>query len=167
MTMPAGWTAIAVGQNDIELLLGLLGTSSPDVANLVRSILNLTQARASMVGGDLRGGAAAVPPNVTVLIQPVGLSLDLVGPLLEGLVNQIPGIAGSASREKVSLPSGEAMRLNYVVQPSGGGAPIALRTFVIVRGSQTILITFTAAAGDFDAQQPTFEGIIQSLRFGP
>jgi hypothetical protein len=167
MTIPAGWNATAVGADDINLLLTLLGASNPDLANLVRDILNLTHARASMVGGDLRDSSARVPPNVTVLIQPsAGLPLDLVGTVVEQLVNRVPGVTGSAAKAKVNLPSGDAIRLDYQVQPAGGGALITLRTFVIVKGDQTFLVTFTAGADLFPAQQPTFDEMVNSLRFG-
>ncbi len=165
--MPAGWTASAVGPDDIGLLLGLLGASNPDLATLVRNILDLTHARASMVGGDLRDSSAHVPPNVTVLIQPsAGLPLDLVGTVVEQLVNRIPGVTASATRAKVNLPSGDAIRMDYQVQPASGGGLISLRTFVIVKGDQTFLVTFTAGADLFPVQQPTFDEMVNSLRFG-
>jgi hypothetical protein len=165
MTMPAGWTATAIGPNEIGLLLTLLGTSNPDLADLVRNILDITQAQASMVGGDLREASGSVPPNVTVLIQPSGgLPLDFVGPIVEQLVKRIPGVVGSTSRVKVGLPSGDAIRVDYQVQP-GNGALTTLRTFVIVRGSQTFLVTFGAASDRFADQEPTFNGMIDSLRF--
>ncbi len=167
MTMPAGWTATAVGPDDIGLLLGLLGASNPDLANLVRNILDLTHARASMVGGDLRDSTAHVPPNVTILIQPsAGLPLGLVGTVMEALVNRIPGVTGSPVKANVNLPSGDAIRMDYQVQPAGGGGLIGLRTFVIVKGDQTYLVTFTAGADFFSAQQPTFDEMVNSLRFG-
>jgi hypothetical protein len=167
MTIPAGWTATAVGPDDIGLLLSVLGASNPDLANLVRSILDLTHARASMVGGDLRDASAKVPPNVTVLIQSSGgLPLELVGTVVEQLVNRVPGITGSAAKAKVNLPSGDAIRLDYQVQPSGGGGLISLRTFVILNGSQAFLVTFTAASDRFSDQQPIFDEMVNSLRFG-
>ena len=166
MTVPAGWSATAVAADNVDLLLTLLGASNPDLATLVRNILNLTHARASMVGGDLRDSSARVPPNVTVLIQPsAGLPLDLVGTVVEQLVNRVPGVTGSAAKAKVNLPSGDAIRLDYQVQPAGNGGLITLRTFVIVKGDQTFLVTFTAGAL-FPAQQPTFDEMINSLRFG-
>jgi len=165
--MPAGWTATAVGPDDVGLLLTLLGASNPDLATLVRNILDLTHARASMVGGDLRDSSARVPPNVTVLIQPsAGLPLDLVGIVVEQLVNRVPGVTGTATKAKVNLPSGDAIRMDYQVQPAGGGGLISLRTFVIVKGDQTFLVTFTAGADLFSAQQPTFDEMVNSLRFG-
>jgi hypothetical protein len=167
MTIPAGWTATAVGPNDVGLLLGLLGASNPDLASLVRNILDLTHARASMVGGDLRDASAAVPPNVTVLIQPsAGLPLGLVGTVVEQVVNRIPGITGSAGKATVSLPAGDAIRLDYQVRPSSGGAPISLRTFAVVSGSQTFLVTFGAGSDRFSNLQPTFDEMINSLRLG-
>ncbi len=166
MTMPAGWTAIAVGPSDMGLLLNLLGSSSPDLAGLVQNILNLTHGRPSMVGGDLRDSSVAVPPNVTVLIQPSGgLPLDFVAPIVEQLVNRIPGVIGGQANQKVTLPSGDAVRIDYQVQPASGGSTIGLHTFVIVRGSQTFLVTFTAAADRFADQQATFDQMIQSLSF--
>jgi hypothetical protein len=166
MTIPAGWNATAVGPDDIDLLLTLLGASNPDLATLVRDILNLTRARASMVGGDLRDSSARVPPNVTVLIQPsAGLPLDFAGTVVEQLVNRVPGVTASATKTKVNLPSGDAVRMDYQVQPAGG-ALISLRTFVIVKGDQTFLVTFTAGANLFSAQQPTFDEMVNSLRFG-
>jgi hypothetical protein len=166
LTLPGGWTATALGPNDVEPLLSLLGASNPDLGNLVRNILNLTHARASMVGGNLRDTSAAVPPNVTVLIQPSGgLPLDFVGPIVQQLVKQIPGVTGNPTRDKVSLPSGDAIRMDYQVQPDGGGALIGLRTYVIVRGSQTFLFTFTASADHVADQGPTFDQIIGSLQF--
>lgn len=166
MTMPAGWTAIAVGPDDMALLLNLLGTSSPDLASLVQNILDLTHGRPSMVGADLRDTSLAVPPNVTVLIQPsLGLSLDLVAPVVEQVVNRIPGVTGGSTNQKVTLPSGDAVRIDYQVQPASGGATISLRTFVIVRGSQTFLFTFTAASDRFADQQTTFDEMINSLSF--
>jgi hypothetical protein len=166
MTMPGGWTATAVGPNDIEPLLNLLGASNPDLSNLVRNILDLTHARASMVGGNLRDTSVAVPPNVTVLIQPSGgLPLDFVGPVVEQLVKRIPGVIGSPVRDKVSLPFGDAIRMDYQVQPDGGGAPISLRTFVIVRGGQTFLFTFAASTDHFGDQVPTFDQMINSVQF--
>ena len=165
--MPAGWNATAVGPNDIELLLTLLGASNPDLATLVRNILDLTHARASMVGGDLRDSSARVPPNVTVLIQPsAGLPLDLVGTVVEQLVNRIPGVTASAAKAKGEPAVGDAIRMDYQVQPAGGGGLISLRTFVIVQGSQTFLVTFTAGSDLFSAQQPTFDEMVNSLRFG-
>jgi hypothetical protein len=102
-----------------------------------------------------------------VLIQPsAGLPLDLVGTVVEQLVNRIPGVTASATKAKVNLPSGDAIRMDYQVQPAGGGALISLRTFVIVKGDQTYLVTFTAGADLFSAQQPTFDEMVNSLRFG-
>jgi hypothetical protein len=120
-----------------------------------------------MVGGDLRDSSARLPPNVTVLIQPTGgLPLDLVGTVVEQLVNRIPGTTGSAIKTKVNLPSGDAIRFDYQVQPAGGGALISLRTFVCLSGNQAFLVTFTAGSDHFSDQQPTFDEMVNSLRFG-
>jgi hypothetical protein len=164
MTMPAGWTATPIGANEIDLLINLLGTSNPDLANLVRNILDLTGARPSMVGGDLRDLSVGVPPNVTVIIQPTGGPVDLVGTIVEQLIKRIPGVVGNTVREKLTLPSGDAIRITYQVQP-GGGALTSLRTFVIVRGTQTFLVTFSASADRFPELESTFNGMIDSLRF--
>ena len=166
MTVPAGWTALAVGPSDMGLLLNLLGNSNPDLAGLVQNILDLTHAQPSMIGADLRDTTIAVPPNVTVLIQPSGgLPLDIVAPIVEQLVNRIPGVVGGQSNQKVSLPSGDAVRIDYQVQPSGSATTMTLRTYVIVRGSQTFLFTFTAASDRVADQQATFDAMIQSLSF--
>ena len=134
----------------------------------MRNILNLTGARASMVGGDLHDASVSVPPNVTVLIQPSGgLPLGLVGPVLEQVVARIPGITGGVARQQVTLPTGDAMRLDYQVQPAGGGAPISLQTYAIVRGSNTFLVTFSTTSDHFPDEQSTFDSMINSLQFGP
>lgn len=166
MAMPGGWTALAVGTSDMGLLLNLLGSSSPDLAGLVQNILDLTHGQPSMVGGDLRDTSVAVPPNVTVLIQPSGgLPLDFVAPVVEQLVNRIPGVVGGQTNQKVNLPSGDAVSIDYQVQPAGSATTISLRTYVIVRGSRTFLFTFTAASDRLADQQATFDAMISSLSF--
>jgi hypothetical protein len=168
MTMPPGWTALSIGANDTEAMLQLLGASNPDLASLVRGILDLTQARPSMAGASLRDLSGGVPPNVTVLIQPSGgLPVELVGPLVEQLVKRVPGLAGTPSRLSVSLPAGNAALIDYQVVPSSGGPATSLRTYVLVRGNDTFLVTFTVAADRVPEQQPIFDGMIDSLRFTP
>jgi hypothetical protein len=169
MTMPPGWFALAVGEGEVDALLGLLGSQQPEVADVIRSYLEVSGGRVSMVGLDTDPDHASggIPPVANVLIQPnAGLTLDFSGFVVAQVLGQLPGVTGDVTRESVVLPAGEAIRLRYAIVTAGGsGQTVALTTYLTMRGAEAFLFTFATPAEQEPRDSPVFDAMMQSVCF--
>jgi hypothetical protein len=171
LALPASWVALPVTGGDITALLSLLGQAQPGVANLIKSYLDVTGAKVSLVGLDPAGTAAGgLPAGAIVLLQPnpLGLSLDFLGGVVGVALGRVPGLVGGVQKEKVQIASGEAIRFTFDVGASGAsGAPVTGRLvqYLVVRGRQGYIITFTTSSDHIARDGPLFDAIIASLTF--
>lgn len=165
--MPSGWLVLPVTGDDIGPLLDLLGQSQPDVAQLIRTYLDVSGAKVSLVGVDpALAAGGGLPPSAIVLLQPtLGFSLDLVGGVVGGALGRVPGVVGGVQKLKVALPQGDAIRFTFDVQTAAATGNIRLVQYLIVRGSQGYLVTFTTQASQIERDGPVFDRIIGSLTF--
>ena len=119
---------------------------------------------------DPAGSITGLPPSTIVLLQPTfGFSLDFAGGVVATALGQVPGIVGPVERTKVSLPAGEAIRFSFEVQATAAaGQPpsnVRLVQYLLVRGNQGYLLTFTTLSSHLDRDLPVFDDIVQSLSF--
>lgn len=169
ITVPAGWTGRTIDPNDIAPLLDLIGTAQPEAADLLRTYLNVTGARVSLVAvdNDVSHYVDGLPPTANVLIQPsFGLSLSFVGSNVAQIIGGLPAVSGDVSREEVTLPAGPAMRLTFRVATDGAAGPsAAVVSYLLVRGSSAYLYTLVAPESEAVRDTQVFEVMIRSLCF--
>lgn len=170
ITLPPQWAALAVDPEDVGPLLDLLGTQQPEVADLVRTYLDLSGARISMItlDNDPEHAGPGIPPNANILVQSsLGLPLDFVAAGVAEVIGRLPGVTTDVTRERVSLPAGDAIRMTFEVSTEGGTGPTgALVSYLIVRDGDAYVVTFVTLKEQLGRDGPVFDEMIRSLCFG-
>jgi hypothetical protein len=155
VTLPDGWLRLDLSEGDIEQFFETgLDAMSPEAAQLLQG-----QVTAMLASGmrffaiDQAGVTPEFAPNMNILVTPTGgTSLDLLEQVIVGqLEATLPDIAGEIETERLTLPSGDSLRMSYAldVDPTGGSAmQVAIHQFLIIDGAQGIFLTVSGPASD-------------------
>jgi hypothetical protein len=165
LAVPAGWTAAQVAPGETALVLDMLASSDPTLANHARSLIAQAGATVSMVGGDLGAtSTSVVPPSFAVVVLPATESDDQTRQLVRNLLDSVPR-QGNLGRKVIGLPAGDADRYQVTVVGDAAG-PVTMRVFLFTAGPNAVLVAFAAGSDIWSQADPAFDATINSLRFG-
>jgi hypothetical protein len=155
-----------------QLLLSVLRSSNPDVAELVDGVLTATGADISMVGGDIRAiSHSTVPPNVSVLTEATaGEPLDVVSERITRLLGGLDGVSGSVQQTDARLGGLPATRLDWSMRPATAGTQtlardVSLQTWVSIGSGRIVIVTLAGNTADVAVNRQLFDGIVASFQF--
>lgn len=166
LTLPPLWAGLAVDVDDVEPLLTVLGSQQPEVVELIRTYLQISGARVSMVAldNDPAHGGGSIPPNANVLVQPTfGFPDEFVVGVVSSALGRLPGVVAPPTRESVTLPAGPATRFRFDIRTGGGTGSLA--TYLLIRGGSAYLVTFVTVAEQLPRDEPIFQAVVNSFRF--
>lgn len=166
LTLPPLWDGLAVAPEDVDALLAVLASQQPEVVELIRTYLEISAARVSMVAleNDPAHSGGVIPANANVLVQPTfGFPDEFVAGVVASALGRLPGVVAPVTRESVALPAGPATRFRFDVTTSSGTGSLA--TYLVIRGERAFLVTFVTAADQLARDEPAFQSIIGSFRF--
>lgn len=142
LTLPDGWTRVDLAAGDLEALLEAAGAADPALAEQYSAQIQ------AMLAAGLALFALGPDPlagtNVTMLAIPsMGLSLDLLEQLNVAQVEQMA--EGDVKTERVDLPAGEAIHLEYAVPVAGTASGTTIDQYLLVVDDNQIVLTITGA----------------------
>ena len=155
VTLPTGWTRIDLQAGDLEALVAAAGASNPALADAYTA-----QIKAMLASGLVLfafGPNPVAGTNVNILVVPsFGVSMDL---LEQASVAQLKGVAdGAVKTERVTLPAGQALHLQYAIAAQGVPTAPTIDQYVVVTDSSQYIVSVTnAAAGEAEAIATSFE----------
>lgn len=165
LTLPPLWDGLAVDPEEVDALLAFLASQQPEVVELIRTYLEISGARVSMVALDndpAHGGV--IPPNCNVLLQPTfGFPDEFVAGVVASALGRLPGVVAPVTRESVNLTAGPATRFRFDVRTAA--ETMSLATYLLIRGERAFLVTFVTAGDQPAGDEPAFQSIIGSFRF--
>lgn len=165
MTLPAGWSGVAVSRPQADRLIDAVAATHDGAAERIRVVLADTRSRVSAVAADTTA-PQTLAPLLLVVAQPTeGRRAHGVKTRVQEQISELPGIQGVPARTDVRLPAGSGVKFEYLIIDADLGA-IRVSSYLFRFGSQAYLVSFVAAAGEFDEAEPIFEAIAASLRFG-
>ena len=173
VALPASWQKVDADSEMLAGALEALRRQSPELASL------LANAGGSLASSELRFlafdlGAESLadgfPANLSVLRRPVGahMSLEEFGTSNVRELGRVAQVCGPVQRETVRLPAGEALRLRYqlsVDSREGSRFDRCLTQFLLVRGRQGYILTFSTVPAGQEKYEPIFEQIGRSFRW--
>jgi hypothetical protein len=155
VTLPEGWTRIDLQSGDLEALIAAAGASNPDLAEAYSA-----QIKAMLASGLVLFAFGPNPlagTNVNILVVPsLGIGLDL---LEQASLAQLKTVAnGNIESERVTLPAGEALHLQYAVASGGvANAPTIDQYIVVTNASQYVVSVTNAGPGEAQAIAQSLE----------
>jgi hypothetical protein len=157
ITMPAGWRRIDVGSGDLEAIMAAAGAENPELAQQYSAQVQAMLGSGLVIfafGPDMTTGT-----NLNVLSLPsMGLSLDL---LEQANLAQLENLAeGEVSTERVTLPAGEALHLQYTIASANLPTPPTIDQYLVLMGDRQLMVSVTNASA---ADAAAIAGSIEAL----
>jgi hypothetical protein len=142
VTLPDGWTRIDLRADDIEQIIEAAGNANPDLAGIYSAQIKAMLASGLVLfafGPDPLAGT-----NVNILAVPnAGMSLDL---LEAANVAQIKAMAkGDVVSERVKLPAGEALHLQYQISAAGAPTAPSIDQYLLLTPENQVMVSVTNA----------------------
>jgi hypothetical protein len=160
VTLPDGWVRLDLSGEDVDQFLQSgVDAMAPEAAEAFKE-----QVRSAAASGiklfaiDQNGITPEFVTNANVLVIPTGgVSLDLIeSTVVSQLETTLPNINGEIETERVTLPSGEALHISYVLglQPEGGSdVDVAIHQFLMVGDTSGVYLTVSGLPGDETADK--------------
>jgi hypothetical protein len=155
VTLPAGWTRIDLGAQDIDAMLDAAGSMNPDLAELYSQQIRAMAAQGLVVFAF--GPDAGMGSNLNILSTPsMGLSLDF---LEQANLAQLKTLTnGEIASERVQLPAGEAIHLRYSMSAGTGMPSPSIEQYFLLNGDKQLVVSITnASEADADAISRSIE----------
>ena len=143
VTLPDGWTRVDLSEGDLDSIMEAAGNVDPALAQQYSAQIQALLASGLAVyafGPDPSSGT-----NLNVMALPgAGLSLDLLEQMNTA---QIKALAGNdVTTERITLPGGDAVHYRYELNAQGMPAGTSIDQYLMVAGSQQLVITVTNAS---------------------
>jgi hypothetical protein len=165
MILPVGWSGIAIDESRAGQLLAAVLATDPELAARIGAVLDSTDARISAIAAEA-STIDGVGPLVIVLAQPTqDRGAHAVKSLVKEQIAGLPGLADGPFRDDVSLPSANGVQFEFTIADPTLGV-LQVRALLFRFGSDAYLVSFVAPEAEFEAAEPIFEAIAESLRFG-
>jgi len=166
LSIPSGWVASDLSTTDGLALADALALVEPDLGALGRTALSDPRApRLSLVAVDAVAAAAGTlaPAVIVATMRTRGMDKAAARTMVETLLAQAP-LATDVIHSVEGLPAGTAHRYDATITGTIGDLQLEIRVFRV--GGDSFVVAAVAPADQFAAAQPTFDAIIESLRFG-
>ena len=154
LPVPVGWRTLTGTEITDPATRASLAVTYPGAAAFLQAMDQVGgYAKPALLAIDPSAAGKAIPlaANLSVLVAPESVSGPLLGVIAgficDGLA-QVVGATGPASRERVTLPIGEAIRCAYDV-PASTGTPILAVAWVIGAPAGTLLVTALGPSSAF------------------
>lgn len=165
ITVPEDWTALRPGGQDIAEIRETLAQVAPDLAPTFEQFL-ASGSEFSLLALSPRTSAQEALETMNIIVTPDDpiSDPDFDTQIVEALGTN-PALEGEVSSERVDLPSGSALKVNYVLQLEGPAAAVQQQTEqYLIRGSDSVYII---SFGDDVAQPERWREIAASFEFSP
>ncbi len=154
VTLPDGWTRIDLQAGDLEAFMAAAGAADPALAEAYGA-----QIQAMLAAGLVLfalGPDPAAGTTLTVLQVPSGgLSLDLFEQVM---TSQLGSQAdGEIKTERLTLPAGDAIHFTYAVPAGAAPVPVSVDQYIVLSGTNALIISVSGAQGDAPAIAESFE----------
>lgn len=166
MSLPAGWSGVALTTTQTDRFIAAIAASYPGLADRISGVLEATKSRVSAVAADSTAQGDMTPMMLIVAQSTEGRKARGVKTRVYEEIAALPGIQGNPARYDVRLPAGSGVRFEYtIVDPDLGNLQVF--SYLFRFGSQAYLVNFVASSDTFnDDVELEFDSIAQSLRFG-
>ncbi len=165
MVLPAGWTGVAVADDQSDALMAAVDAAYPGLGDRIEAVIGDSDVRVSAIATKpiVEGKIA---PLLLVLAEPkAGRKAAVIKSDVYARIENLPGLSGGLAPHDVRLPMAEGVRYDYfVVDPDLG--EIRVRSWLFRFGSWAYLVNFVASADLADGAAEDFDDIQDSLRFG-
>lgn len=166
MELPAGWTSMAVADDQTDELVAAVALGLPDLASRFDEVIAGTTVRVSAIaaGPVIEDGSALV---LVVLAQPTeGRRAREVKAHVRDQIVGLPGLTSQPiSPHDVVLDTAEGVRFDYTIDDPDLGE-LRVRSYLFRFGRQAYLVNFVAEADVAEEAEVIFDEIADSLRFG-
>ena len=169
ITLPDGWLRLDMSAEDIDAMVSAASASSPETAAVLESQMGaLILAGVKFWAIQTDSQDFAFPSNANIIEQPMaGATLDLLEQITVAQLEQSETTSGgTVAHERVDLPSGEALHLNYLLKTTdatGAAVEATVEQFAIPHGSKMLILSIagidpakTVADADRMARSLTF-----------
>lgn len=167
LTLPPGWVADKTNNRDSQTALTALGVADAVLAAQVRTVLDETDARMSMIAID--GGSSLatgpVPTGMAVLMMSAAGGTDReTEQRVADVVDSLTVVDGSIKHSVSSYAAGDAHRFDMLA--SGDSLSVLVRVYLFTVGDDGVIVVFGCDPSLAAASEPDMDAIIKSLRFG-
>lgn len=165
MVLPAGWSGVAVAPDRTPELVTAVAESLPGLGQRMAEVLDGGTARVSAIALD-PAAAGDVAPVLLVLAEPTeGRRAHAIKTEVRDRINGLPGLSSPLSAHDVILATAKGVRFDYTVMDPDLGE-LRVFSYLFRFGRTAYLVNFVASAEVVDEAEPTFDAIVDSLRFG-
>ena len=165
LSVPGGWSIMAVGRAQEDQFLDAVEGSHPGVAERMSGVLAGTRARVSAIAADMSLDAD-LSPVMIILAQPTnGERVRAVKTRVRQQISDLPGRSGTVLKNDVHFPAASGAQFDYSLEDADLGQ-LRVRSYLFRYLSQAYLVSFVASADEFEAAESVFAAMAMSLRFG-
>lgn len=175
MALPNSWVYQELSAATIDQVIADLKKNNSQLADVLAKQgkqLLASGIKYYAIDGTLGSTAGGMATNCNVLhqTQPQVFTLDyLVTANLQELEN-MSAVTKPITHKRVQLTVGEAEEIRYVMSMAGANNPavkFSTLQYLLVRGKETYIATFGTSPVLESKNAPTFQKIIQTLRYVP
>lgn len=170
LALPPDWRQFDMDPKGFQAKYDEVMAKNPVLAPLLSNARQQIANGVKFFGFDQATAGTGFATNVNVLRHPIppGQTLDTVVAETIRQMDGVPEIAKPIPHERVSLASGARERLRYnlsMKSPGGKSNVLAITQYVMVKGTDSYIVTMTTLRDQEDKYAKTFDGIGRSFRF--
>lgn len=164
LTLPAGWVATDLADQDGSALAGALAGTDATLGALAEGALDQSRARLSLLAVDLVSVAeGGWSPGVLVSAMRTKSDKAAARQMVEKLLSSAP-LSSGVDHAVEGFPAGDAHRYDAVIV--GDTVDLEVQVYVFRVGGTSFIVGTVAPEDQFAASEPAFDAILKSLRFG-
>jgi hypothetical protein len=169
LTLPTGWTSIPVDAAGMQAFMDTLPADS-ELRKVLEGQAGATAAQAIKFWAfDTRADdiASGFARNLNVIVQPaLAVDLSALEAAAKAQLESLDAIRKPVTSDIVTLPSGEALRLNYVLDVAtadGKTTAVGGTQYYVQLPKSTLILSFSTDAASTEKAAVDFDAIVKSV----
>jgi len=168
VVLPDGWNSLPVDAAGLQAYISSLPADS-DLRTILEGQASTIQQAVKFWAFDVRpeDAAGGFARNMNVIVQPpLGIDLSTIEAAAKASLESVDAIRKPIKSSIVTLPSGEALRLDYILDVTpAAGSPVAVAgtQYYIQLPKATLIVSFSTDEGSAKAAAKDFDAIAKSI----
>jgi hypothetical protein len=171
--LPPGWMQIDLGEDLIETSIALAAEENPEYAVFLEGQLaSLIASSVKFFGFDVSqvGFGSEYATNASVIRQFVGagVTVDFLADQTKAQLEALLGPDASVTTDDVTLPAGEAARVDIqrsLTLPDGSEVALTQVQYILVEEGELYVLTLTTLEELYATSGPVFEEMAESFQY--
>jgi hypothetical protein len=169
LALPPDWRQFDMDPKRFQAKYDEVMAKNPELAHLLSNARQQIANGVKFFGFDQATVGTGFATNVNVLRHPIppGQTLDTVVAETIRQIDGVPEVAKPVVHERVTLASGARERLRYNISmrsPDGKSNVLVITQYIVVKGTDSYIVTMTTGRDQEDKYAKTFDGIGRSFR---